>query len=329
MVGLSRRVAVWLALVMIGTAAAGLLASPVSGTTVPLSPTSEATASSGGEVTVELPPPDLPSANRQGYTFDLRTTLKADLGAVPREAPVYELRRETPTAAEAQALADKLGIGATAQDRGDGTFDASGTGELYVSAELVQFFAANVPDDGDLPDDDAAVVAAREWLRKVGWAKPDLGDGSVIGRTEEAKRVIVSFGPAEPQGVLSAIPSVTVTLGPDSVVVEAASRWPNVVRGDIYQLMPAKQAWQLVQSGQAFIDADLGPVGVDPGSDVKGRATFSELTIAYASSGPPGGQQYLQPIYVFSGKLRAEGTDKSVPVKAYVAALANSGAPVG
>jgi hypothetical protein len=307
----------------------GLLPSPASGTTVPLSPTAEASAPAGGEVTVELPPPDLPSANRQGYTFDLKTTLKADLGNVPREAPVYELRREAPTAEQAQAMADKLGIGAAAQDRGDGTFDASGTGELYVSADLVQFFAGDVSSDGDLPDDDAAVVAAREWLRKVGWAKPDLGDGAVIGRTEEAKRVIVAFGPAEPQDVLSAIPSVTVTLGPKSAVVEAYSRWPNVVRGDIYQLMPAKQAWQLVQSGQAFVDADLTSVGVDPGSDVKGRATFSDVAIAYASSGPPGGQQYLQPIYVFSGKLRADGTDKSVPVTAYVPALANSGAPVG
>src|SRR4051794_2335598 len=121
MVKVSRRAAVGLGACLVAVTMIGLLPSPAFGTTVPLSPTTEATPPSSGEITVELPPPDLPSANRQGYTFDLNTTLKADLGNVPREAPVYELRPAAPTVADAQAMADKLGIGATAEDRGDGS----------------------------------------------------------------------------------------------------------------------------------------------------------------------------------------------------------------
>jgi hypothetical protein len=255
--------------------------------------------------------------------------LKADLDNVPKEAPVYELRRIAATLDQAQALADKLGIGQKASDRGDGTFQADGNGQLFVSTELIQYFSPEKAGDGKLPADDEAVGFARDWLRTAGILPPDLGEGRVVSRIDETKRLIVVFGPAEPDDVLAAYPSITVTLGPKGVVIEASLRWANVVRADVYQLMPARQAWQTVASGQAYIDADIAKAKLDPGADVKGRATFSDIAIAYSTSGPPGGKQYLQPIYVFTGKLTISDKDGSYVVKAYVPALANSGAPVG
>ena len=299
-------------------------------TTVPIAP--DATPGSGdasGEVTVELPPPDLPTSNERGYTYDLEASLSADLDAVTREAAVYELRRPDVTQPEAQAVADSLQIGADATDRGDGTFEASGNGQLYVSKELVQYFSAAQVENAPLPADQQAIDFARDWLRVAGLLPPDLGEGRVVSRVEETKRVTVLFGPAEPAAVLAAYPSIAVTVGPNGVVLEASLRWANVVRIDVYQLMPARQAWQLIESGQAYIEAELADAGIAPGSDVKGRATFDAVRIAYSTSGPPGGNQYLQPVYVFEGTVRVDDVEGSYPVRAYVPALSNSGAPVG
>ena len=300
-------------------------------TTVPLSPTAEGEGSSdsGGEVTVELPPPDLPTANEQGYTFDLKSSLKADLDAVPRESPVYELRRTSATLEKAQALADKLGIGGEVTDRGDGTFEANGNGQLFYSTELIQYFSAEKAEDDKLPGDEEAIDFGRDWLRLTGLLPADLGKGKVVSRIEETKRLSVFYGPAEPGDVLASFPSISVTIGPKGVVLEASSRWASVVRTDVYQLMPAEQAWQIVESGQAYIQADLAKADIDPGSDISGRVTFSDISIAYSTSGPPGGKQYLQPVYVFIGKLRIDDKDGSYTIRAYVPALANSGAPVG
>ena len=93
--------------------------------------------------------------------------------------------------------------------------------------------------------------------------------------------------------------------------------------------MSPDQAWQLVASGQAYLAPELRDAGIDPGTDIKGRVTFSSLSIAYATAGPPGGRQFLQPIYVFEGRIRPEGDDRTYPITAYVSALSNSGAPVG
>lgn len=282
------------------------------------------------ELSSELPPPDLPTSNVEGYTFDLRSSLRADLDAVPREAAVYELVRKAPTADSVQALAGTLGIDGTVEDRGDGSFSASGGGELFVTLDLVQYASDADVAGGKLPSDDKAVNEAKDWLRQSSLLPPDIGDGKVVTRIEDANRLIVDFGPAEPVNVLAAYPSITITMAADGTVLEAAVRWANIVRADVYQLMEVEQAWQMVESGQGFLDPQLADAGLAAGTEVKGRATFSDIEIAYATSGPPGGRQYLQPVYVFSGRVRVEGQDdKTYPLKAYVPALANSGAPVG
>lgn len=282
------------------------------------------------ELSSELPPPDLPTSNIEGFTFDLDVSLRADLEGVAREAAVYELLRKEPTAESVQELADRLEIEGTVEDRGDGSFTVGGDGELFVTLDVVQFFSAAAAAEGDLPSDEKAVTTAKDWLRQSTLLPPDIGEGTVVTRIEDANRLVVAFGPAEPVNVLAAYPSITITLAADGTVLEAAIRWANIVRADVYQLMEIEQAWQMIESGQGFLNPELTDAELPAGSEVSGRATFGAIEIAYATSGPPGGRQYLQPVYVFTGRVRVEGQeDRTFPMTAYVPALANSGAPVG
>ncbi|HKG19200.1 MAG TPA: hypothetical protein VKB00_05640, partial [Candidatus Limnocylindrales bacterium] len=123
--------------------------------------------------------------------------------------------------------------------------------------------------------------------------------------------------------------SITVTLGPTGTILEASVRWAEIRRADLYQLRPAEEAWKDVESGQAYIEVNLPEEEAPAGTEVVGAVTYSGVALAYTTAGPPGGRQYLEPIYVFRGRMRPEGSDKTYPVKAYVPALANSGAPVG
>lgn len=281
------------------------------------------------ELTSELPPPDLPSSNQQGFQFRIESDSKIDLDAVPREAPVYKLNWKEPTKARTERIAEKLGIEGEVNDRGNGTFDIQGNQELYVSSGLVQFFSPDQPTEGDLPDDETAIGYAREWLRTAGLLPNNVDDGAVVSRSDETQRVIVQFIPLEPANMVAAYPSAVVTIGPGGEVIEASVRWPVIDRYDVYQLRDPKDAWAEVASGEAFLDIQL-PEGVaDDEGVVNGRATYSEIEIGYTTSGLPGGEQYLQPVYIFVGRFVPEGSDSSYRIRAYVSAVANSGAPVG
>jgi hypothetical protein len=281
------------------------------------------------ELTSELPPPDLPSSNQQGYQFQIESDSKIDLDAVPQEAPVYQLNWKEPTQARTERIAENLGIEGEVNDRGNGSYDIQGDQELYVSSGLVQFFSPDQPEEGDLPDDETAIGFAREWLRTAGLLPNNVDNGKVVSRSDETQRVIVQFIPLEPENLVAAYPSAVVTIGPGGEVIEASVRWPVIDRYDIYQLRDPKDAWAEVSSGEAFLDVQL-PEGVaDEEGVVKGRATYSAIEIGYTTAGLPGGDQYLQPVYIFVGRFVPEGSDSSYRIRAYVSAVANSGAPVG
>lgn len=281
------------------------------------------------ELTAELPPPDLPSSNQQGYQFQIDSSSKIDLDAVPREAPIYRLNWKAPTERRIQRIAEKLGIKGDVNDRGDGSFDIQGDQELYVSSGLVQFYSPDQPAAGDLPDDEAAIGFAREWLRTAGLLPSNVSDGSVVSRSEQTNRVMVQFTPLEPENLIAAYPSAVVTIGPGGDVIEASVRWPEIERFDLYQLRDPKDAWAEVSSGEAFLDVQL-PEGIaDDQGVVKGNATYSSIEIGYTTAGLPGGDQYLQPVYIFVGRFVPEGSDSSYRIRAFVSAVANSGAPVG
>lgn len=281
------------------------------------------------ELTSELPPPDLPSSNQQGYQFQIESDSRIDLDAVPQEAPVYQLNWKEPTQARTERIAENLGIEGEVNDRGNGSFDIQGEQELYVSSGLVQFFSPDQPAVGDLPDDETAIGFAREWLRTAGLLPNNVDNGTVVNRSDETQRVIVQFIPLEPENLVAAYPSAVVTIGPDGEIIEASVRWPVIDRYDVYQLRDPKDAWAEVSSGEAFLDVQL-PEGIaDEQGIVKGRSTYSSIEIGYTTAGLPGGEQYLQPVYIFIGRFVPEGSDSSYRIRAYVSAVANSGAPVG
>ncbi len=311
------------ALLEAATAEAAAQASP---TSIAPAPTESAEA---GEVTQALPGADIPSTNVQGFSFNLEASLAADLAAVVTEAPVYRLNATEYDAEAVTALAATLGITGAVEDRGSGTFSASGNGELFVTPNLIQYLSPAQPGEGDLPDDTAAVEIAREWLRTSSLIQPDLGNGSVVSRDDANGRLVVVFTPVEPVGLLSAYPSITVSLGRGGVVLEVASRWAAIQRADLYQLRPSEEAWRQVESGQGYIEVELDGSGIAQGSVVSGLVAYAAIGLVYTTAGPPGDGQFLVPIFVFTGQLTPEGAAGSYPIRAYVPALAISDTPVG
>ncbi len=307
----------------------------VSATTVPGTPEADSTPQPGGqtpgssEVAPELPPPDLPSLSAEGYSYNLDARLNTDLDAVIKQAPVYAMKREVTTKADAERLVKNLKINAELTEQGENIWSANGDGSLFVSPDFIQFTSQAPIPDGDLPNDKDAIAFAAEFLRTSGLLPPNMGDGAVIDRSNDAKRLTVAFGPKEPANVLSGYPGVTVTIGPSGLVLEATKRWATILRSDIYQLRAANEAWQQVLSNQGYIEADIAAADLPAGATVEGTVTYNNVSIAYTTSGPPGGEQYLQPIYVFRGRIRLDGADTTYPIRTYVPALANSGAPVG
>lgn len=308
-------------------------ASAPAATIVPATPGAEVTdeepEDTTSEIAPELPAPDLPTLNAQGWSFDLDVTLNMDLTSVPTQTAVYIIRRDVTTIETAERLVDSLEIDAELVEQGDNIWSATGNGNLFVSPDFIQYSSNTPIEDGELPSDGDAIAFANEFLRVSGLLPPNLGNGRVSDRSEEAKRVIVLFGPQEPGNVLSAYPGVSVTLGPGGIVLEATKRWANIQRSDVYQLRSAADAWQQVQSNQAYIEAEIPVEEAPAGATITGTVTFNNVSIAYTTSGPAGGDQYLQPIFVFRGRVRVEGSDVTHAIRAYVPALANTGAPVG
>lgn len=282
-----------------------------------------------GEVAVRLPPADIPSTNERGYSYQLEASLSASLDTVPVEAPVYRLVTKQVSESEIAALAERLGLTGDVEVRGDDAFAVSGNGDLFVAGSLIQYLAIPSSESGELPGDEQAITAARDWLVGTGLAPPDLGSGEVVTRSSEVNRVVVGFDPLQPERLLAAYPTVAVTLGGGGQVVEARLQWPTIERHDLYRLRPAESAWRDVEAGRAYIEAPLEGADIEQGSEVTGTVLYEEIAIGYTTSGPPGGEQYLQPVFIFSGQLTPEGGTKSYPVSAYVPALPSSGTPVG
>ena len=293
---------------------------------------SPAPSGSGGssEVTQQIPPADLPSGNQRGYDLRIDASLKADLSSAPQRADVYKLTVKPMSKDETTALAKALGLSGSVEDRGNSTYAVSGNGDLFVSPMLVQYLSNQTPTLAKLPSDDEAVGYARDWLRKVNLAPADMGDGKVSSRTEAVGRVTVTFAPAQPTNILAAYPNITVVVGSDGTVLEAAVRWASVSLADHYLLRTGDSAWKDVESGNAYIEAAFDNQKLDVGSVVEGKATYTQISLAYTTGGTPGGDQYLEPVFVFSGKLQAtKGASGTTDIKAYVPAIVTQNTPVG
>ncbi|MGI8643946.1 MAG: hypothetical protein ACR2LS_07500 [Thermomicrobiales bacterium] len=282
-----------------------------------------------GELATRLPPADLPSTNEQGYSYELEASLTADLNRTQEEAPVYRLVPDDVTADGVAEMASRLDLTGTVQERGDGVYVVSGGGDLFVTSTIVQYIAPPSSSGGELPSDEDAVLAARDWLQGTGLAPADLGAGELLASARETGRLLVQFAPLEPERLLAAYPSAVVTIGEGGTVVEARLQWPTIERFDLYLLRDSESAWRDVEAGRAYIEAPLEGADIEQGSRIEGNVVYDTIDIGYTTSGPPDGVQFLQPIYIFSGQLTLEGSSRSYPVSAYVPGLVSSRTPVG
>lgn len=281
------------------------------------------------ERTVQLPPADLPTMNEQGFVFELQSEFTGSLEQVPTEAPVYAMSQATFDVESAGVIASRLSIDGELNDQGGGTFTSEGNGSLFITPGLVQYISDGIVPEGDLPDDEEAVAFAREWLRQISLLPANVGAGAVVARIENPPRVIVSFKPILPERLLSADPSITITMGVNAAILEASFRWAELSTADTYQLRGADAAWTEVAERRSYLQVSVPPDSIAPGSTITGTASYSDVALAYTSSGIPGEEQYLQPVFVFTGTVTPDGSTASFPIEAYVPALVNSRQPVG
>jgi len=303
----------------------------VLGTRTTAEPSPEAgEAQPTGEVAIELPPADFPSTNEQGFTYALEASLAADFSEAPLDAEVYRIDAAVPTEADVAALVTSLGITGAVESRGGDVFVASGDGDLFVTPTLIQYLSPPVAaTDDPLPADDEAIILARDWLQRTGLIEPDMGEGEIIPQSSDTGRTFVQFRPVEPGRILAAYPSIVVTLGPGGAVLEARVQWPTVVVYELYRLRDAELAWRDVELGRAYIEAPLEGSGIEPATLIEGTVTYDRIEVGYTTSGLPGGDQFLQPVFIFSGEVVPVDSEESYPISAYVPALPDSGAPVG
>jgi hypothetical protein len=307
-----------------------LVAIAMAASIAPATLAQESTPGSDTEITTQLPSADLPSMNQQGFLYELDSTWDGSFDQVPTEAPVYRMDIPSYDADSFGEFAGRLGIEGEVQDQGSGSFEVIGDGgSLYTAPGFSQYISSEEIPEGDLPSDEQAIAYAREWLRQTGTLPADIGEGMVVARVEDPARVILSFQPARPENLISAYPNITITLGPNAIILEASFRWYNLTVADTYALSPVEGAWAEVSERRSFLQSDI-PVDVaEPGSTVRGRATYTSVVVGYTTSGVIGETQYLQPVYVFTGTVQIEGADQTYPIRAYVPALVNSQQPVG
>jgi hypothetical protein len=279
----------------------------------------------------ELPPGDLPSGSSVPVRLDLDYSLAMSLQQVPKDAPAYLLQARSWNKEQATALARALGITGDVVDQGGGSFRVTGGGDLYISGNLVQYIGGQnpaTPSTGSLGSDDALVQAARAWLIRYNLVGSNPGSGTVVSRDDAARQALVRIKPAEPQSILSAIPSATVSLGPGGAVVEANVRWPGSLQRSNYGLRSAEDLWNDASQGRGYIEIPAESLPAGSGA-VSGTVSVTAAGLAYPTAGNPEDQQYLVPLVVFSGHATISGASGQVPVRIYVPAVEAQAAPRG
>lgn len=291
----------------------------------------DATAPAGGETELapQLPAVDLPTMNEMSYTFEIDSSWNGS-GSTPAELPVYQFSGKTYSEDEVRQIADTLEIGGDISSQGEGTFTVTGDGSLYTTPGLLQYVSgAEVDEDAEMPSDEEATAAAREWLRTTSLSPANIGDGEIAARISSPARLVVAFKPANPSPLLSSTPGIAVTVGPGGAVLEARIAWADITEGDVYRLRGEEDAFSMVASRQSYLDLTLPEEQFPQGTVVKGKASYNQVSIAWTTSGVQGDTQYLQPVYVFTGTFTPAEGDGSYPITAYVPAIITGLQPVG
>ncbi len=281
------------------------------------------------ELAPPLPVVDLPTMNQLSYTFELQSSWQGDGENVPRDVPIYQFESVTYTEEDVVEIAETLGVDGEVSEEGESTYTVQDEGSIYTTPGLLQFVSAVEVPDEELPEDEAAIAYARDWLRVSGLLPANIGEGSIVARIEEPARLIVEFLPANPSPLLTSTPGITVTVGPAGTILEGRVSWAMISEAETYRLRSVEDAFSVVQNRQSYLDVTLPVDRFPQGSAIIGTATYDEVSIAYTTSGAVGSAQYIQPVYVFTGSLEPEGTDETFGITAYVPAIVTELQPVG
>lgn len=281
------------------------------------------------ELAPQLPAVDLPTMNEMSYTFEIDSSWDGS-GSTPAELPVYQFSGKTYTEDEVRQVAETLDVGDEVTSQGEGTFTVTGNGSLYTTPGMLQYVSgADVDNEAEMPSDDSAIAAAREWLRTTNLLPANIGEGEIAARIDSPSRLVVAFKPANPSPLLSSTPGITVTVGPGNEVLEARLAWADITESDMYRLRGEEDAFSLVASRQSYLNLSVLQDQFPQGSTVTGSASYDSVSIAWTTSGVVGDAQYLQPVYVFSGTFTPAEGDGTYPIAAYVPAIVTGLQPVG
>lgn len=276
----------------------------------------------------DLPPPNIPQARPDLARLRVQYDFALDLDEVPTEAPVYRLVPRTWDEAQVAELASALGIDAEVVASPTGFAVGDDERHLFVSGNQIQYeLLAPPPPNGEMPDDETLVAAARDWLVSYGLVTEHLGDGAVSDRVEESGLAIVVFRPAEPRPILSAVPRATVAVHAGGTVVQAFISWPAGYETSIYSLRTAPALVQDVVQGRGYVDVPLDslPAGSNP---VPATVTIDGVEIVYTDAGS-GERRYLTPLVRFTGRAVIEGVADPVPFSVSVPAVVAQELPRG
>jgi hypothetical protein len=282
----------------------------------------------------ELPSADIPSGTPGSSRLQLEYHLNMSLQEIPQQADVYQLQPRDWSQADVENLAKSLGITGDVEDQGNGSFKASGNGDLYISRSLVQYIAPKGGASGTptssqaLPSNDALVQTARGWLIQQNLLGAAIGPGTVVNRDEKQNVAQVQVKPVEPDQLLSVIPSANVTLDGGGNVLEAYIRWPASMPRSTYGLRSAADLWGDASKGAGYIEIDDSQLPTGSNA-LQGQATITSTSIAYTTAGAPETKQYLVPLVVFEGQATVNGADAPIPIKIYVPAVGAQAAPRG
>ncbi len=293
----------------------------------------------------ELPAANLPQSPFPPGQVAVTFERAFDLAGIPREAPVYRLVPPQWNETRVGELARELGIEGAVERTGAGSFVVrSPAGQLIVTDFTVQYQAAEpaptpspaeteaetpepTPTEQALPPDSFFVQAARDWLERHRLVSTPLDAGRVRERIESRGVAIVTFGPAEPSPVLSAVPGATLAVARDGSVRQAFVSWPAAMESSTYSLRPVDALWQDVENNRGTLDIDES-VFRQASLPLRGTARITQVELAWVDAGH-GTERYLTPVVRFRGTATFEGYPEPVPVTVTVPAVAAQATPRG
>lgn len=217
-------------------------------------------------------------------------------GGAPR-ADVFSIAWRSPSAAQVDELARRLGLTGPVRQPKAGMYTVDGNGRLSVDAKVTVYAPPAVATGtSGLPDDRTAISGARTWLASHDFLTADVGTADV---QRNGETLDVVFHPKALPDILSDKPGIRVRIGPGTVVEEVQRAWPNELLPGAYDLIPLDEAWQRAQERGIVDFRPPTSLVVPPNA----TALVNNVSLAYAFASDKNGKDFLQPVYLFSGTV--------------------------